>query len=317
MSNCDFIEAAKQTASILLRFVLKELNAPDSDITSVLDNHLLRCTVHLSYHRYLLSSPNMYYSIINSVLFILQVNDFLSGKSPLTLAMRLGNHMMFLQLQLSTVPPGSKRVRGPLSPSPLRGKPSKQPSPVNLAVPPRTDPSVTNNVCHDKLNLPRPLSPSSVMTPPPSPKSPSGQPSSPYTYPATNVQLPSPQLSTASSKDVTLDPTNTPPPSPCYVQKVIPNLPTIQINDETVPCRSEGYHTTPKAEGDIKERARTCPQPTTINDKTCPLGAGVSFLDNSTLAQAKRSLSMKLKEFSEQAKTEVIYFHIPSGYLNC
>ncbi|XP_013409098.1 midnolin homolog [Lingula anatina] len=34
-----------------------------------------------------------------------QVNDFLSGKSPLTLAMRLGDHMMFVQLQLSTTPP--------------------------------------------------------------------------------------------------------------------------------------------------------------------------------------------------------------------
>ncbi|GBP10402.1 Midnolin homolog [Eumeta japonica] len=32
-----------------------------------------------------------------------QVNDFLSGKSPLNLTMRLGDHMMLIQLQLSTV----------------------------------------------------------------------------------------------------------------------------------------------------------------------------------------------------------------------
>lgn len=34
-----------------------------------------------------------------------QVNDFLSGKTPLNLSMRLGDHMMLIQLQLSTVKP--------------------------------------------------------------------------------------------------------------------------------------------------------------------------------------------------------------------
>lgn len=34
-----------------------------------------------------------------------QVNDFLSGKTPLNLSMRLGDHMMLIQLQLSTVHP--------------------------------------------------------------------------------------------------------------------------------------------------------------------------------------------------------------------
>jgi hypothetical protein len=38
-----------------------------------------------------------------------QVNEFLGGRSPLTLAMRLGDHMVFVQLQLSTSPPNSKR----------------------------------------------------------------------------------------------------------------------------------------------------------------------------------------------------------------
>ncbi|CAG4941222.1 unnamed protein product [Parnassius apollo] len=36
-----------------------------------------------------------------------QVNDFLSGKSPLNLTMRLGDHMMLIQLQLSTLNSGS------------------------------------------------------------------------------------------------------------------------------------------------------------------------------------------------------------------
>ena len=36
-----------------------------------------------------------------------QVNDFLSGKAPLNLTMRLGDHMMLIQLQLSTVTPAT------------------------------------------------------------------------------------------------------------------------------------------------------------------------------------------------------------------
>ena len=36
-----------------------------------------------------------------------QVNDFLSGKSPLNLSVRLGDHMMLIQLQLSTLNPTS------------------------------------------------------------------------------------------------------------------------------------------------------------------------------------------------------------------
>ncbi|KAL1116826.1 hypothetical protein AAG570_005296, partial [Ranatra chinensis] len=38
-----------------------------------------------------------------------QVNDFLSGKAPLNLTMRLGDHMMLIQLQLSTVAPSGSR----------------------------------------------------------------------------------------------------------------------------------------------------------------------------------------------------------------
>ncbi|KAK6634760.1 hypothetical protein RUM44_000007 [Polyplax serrata] len=38
-----------------------------------------------------------------------QVNDFLSGKAPLNLTMRLGDHMMLIQLQLSSVTPSMTR----------------------------------------------------------------------------------------------------------------------------------------------------------------------------------------------------------------
>ncbi|XP_046578147.1 midnolin-like [Haliotis rubra] len=46
-----------------------------------------------------------------------QVNDFLSGRAPLLLAMRLGDHMMFVQLQLSTSQCVSRRSRGHATPT--------------------------------------------------------------------------------------------------------------------------------------------------------------------------------------------------------
>ena len=49
--------------------------------------------------------------VLIKLLFILQVVDFLSGKAPLNLTMRLGDHMMLIQLQLSTVNSSSNSKR--------------------------------------------------------------------------------------------------------------------------------------------------------------------------------------------------------------
>ncbi|XP_043119239.1 midnolin-like [Puntigrus tetrazona] len=43
-----------------------------------------------------------------------QVSDFLSGRSPLTLALRVGDHMMFVQLQLAPQPSLSRGPAGPI-----------------------------------------------------------------------------------------------------------------------------------------------------------------------------------------------------------
>lgn len=45
-----------------------------------------------------------------------QVNDFLSGKSPLNLSVRLGDHMMLIQLQLSTINPTTQQQTTTQSP---------------------------------------------------------------------------------------------------------------------------------------------------------------------------------------------------------
>ena len=57
--------------------------------------------------------PSLFNFIINNneTIFILQVVDFLSGKAPLNLTMRLGDHMMLIQLQLSTVNSSSNSKR--------------------------------------------------------------------------------------------------------------------------------------------------------------------------------------------------------------
>ncbi|XP_018784778.1 PREDICTED: probable RNA methyltransferase bin3 [Bactrocera latifrons] len=64
-----------------------------------------------------------------------QVNDFLSGKTPLNLSMRLGDHMMLIQLQLSTVNPangsssataGSSCTSGSSSSAALRARSSQR-----------------------------------------------------------------------------------------------------------------------------------------------------------------------------------------------
>lgn len=41
----------------------------------------------------------------------LQVSDFLSGRSPLTLALRVGDHMMFVQLQLAAQQSGGPQLQ--------------------------------------------------------------------------------------------------------------------------------------------------------------------------------------------------------------
>ncbi|XP_056637272.1 midnolin homolog [Diorhabda carinulata] len=70
-----------------------------------------------------------------------QVNEFLCGKAPLNLSMRLGDHMMLIQLQLSTV---------------SGAKPSTTPSPTSPSS------SATTSIC-----------PSSTSQPPSSPSPPS------------------------------------------------------------------------------------------------------------------------------------------------
>lgn len=85
-----------------------------------------------------------------------QVNDFLSGKSPLNLTMRLGDHMMLIQLQLSTLHSSSSSSRSVRSSTPIKSSTSstkpkcdtkESPSPQNSSQKPND-----KNVDNDKSN---------------------------------------------------------------------------------------------------------------------------------------------------------------------
>ena len=58
----------------------------------------------------MVTCPSLF-NFIKNTLVLLQVVDFLSGKAPLNLTMRLGDHMMLIQLQLSTVNSSSNSKR--------------------------------------------------------------------------------------------------------------------------------------------------------------------------------------------------------------
>lgn len=62
-----------------------------------------------------------------------QVSDFLSGRSPLTLALRVGDHMMFVQLQLAAqhAPMQHRHVLAAAAAAAARGDPSVTATPVS------------------------------------------------------------------------------------------------------------------------------------------------------------------------------------------
>ncbi|XP_064604590.1 midnolin-like [Liolophura sinensis] len=89
-----------------------------------------------------------------------QVNDFLSGKAPLLLAMRLGDHMMFVQLQLSTAPCVARRNRNHAAPLLTPPTAAASPSPtVGQGVPSTT---VVNSTVTGTSSQGPPLSPNSL-----------------------------------------------------------------------------------------------------------------------------------------------------------
>ncbi|KAM8873601.1 midnolin [Spinachia spinachia] len=128
-----------------------------------------------------------------------QVSDFLSGRSPLTLALRVGDHMMFVQLQLAAQQSGGPQLqhrhlvtRG--NAEPATGQPRV----------PHPHPHRPHPHSHPAPHLPQPhLVPSS----PPSPASPS------FPLPSAHHQ-PLPPMYHQSPSPAHCSPPTPPPPSP-------------------------------------------------------------------------------------------------------
>ncbi|CAH1772588.1 unnamed protein product [Owenia fusiformis] len=116
---------ASETIDGLKRAVGKKLKVPKDRITLLYKDRLLKEGTLFEHqvvdHSKITLLPNVESGLMtnkaeNSVmqalenLTELQVNEFLAGKAPLTLAMRLGDHMMFVQLQLSTTQLNTKKA---------------------------------------------------------------------------------------------------------------------------------------------------------------------------------------------------------------
>nr|XP_015827094.2 midnolin isoform X1 [Nothobranchius furzeri] len=137
-----------------------------------------------------------------------QVSDFLSGRSPLTLALRVGDHMMFVQLQLAAQQSGGPQLqhrhlitRG--NTEATAGQPTGQPRV------PHTHPHSHHHHSHHPHNHPSPH----LSQPLPAPSSPSSPGSSSFPLPSTHHQ-PVPPMYHQFPSTAHCSPPTPPPHSP-------------------------------------------------------------------------------------------------------
>lgn len=106
-------------------------------------------------------STSIHYSKFISF-FLFQVNDFLSGKAPLNLTMRLGDHMMLIQLQLSTISPSTSRRSATASSSSSSSTSSPKKSSCKVHPPPSLDIPIETAAMATAATLCTPQEPSSL-----------------------------------------------------------------------------------------------------------------------------------------------------------
>ncbi|CAH0555453.1 unnamed protein product [Brassicogethes aeneus] len=86
-----------------------------------------------------------------------QVNKFLCGKAPLNLSMRLGDHMMLIQLQLSTVSSTSSSSASSSGSSSTSSSPSTTPTPLAESAP-----TTASGKPPPSTHVPAPVSPAAA-----------------------------------------------------------------------------------------------------------------------------------------------------------
>lgn len=228
-----------------------------------------------------------------------QVNAFLAGRSPLTLAMRLGSHMMFVQLQLSTTPPGTSKHHPPSAKSPRhRCATTRGMASVPSASP--QAPASTPNT-HRQSCIPKPtpiLAPLSLT-----PETLTRNPQDSVTR---KLNVPS-QLSNIDSKSVPHSPhlgmtapsmaSGNPFPSSPLPGQPAPGFP----HPEGAQEGASGQDRPRTSCGHMPVGAQCPASPSTPG----PVSPTLPFLDSSSFAEAKRSLSLRLKEFSQNATSHI------------
>ena len=231
--------------------------------------------------------------------FFFQVNDFLAGKSPLTLAMRLGDHMMFVQLQLSTSQSSSKRTTSSSSSSKHRS--AKHAGGISSS-----SASSTSSQSRHQANAPHLQQQQKQQTVP-------SYVSPPQVSPSNSISSPSP-LGTGSKVVVPVpvhaQPRSTSHPyAACHPNNSNPSL-QLPAAAGAAPQIASGLNAPKPATG------VTAPKPTKVD--------GAPVLDSTALAEASRNLSQKLKELSAASSTHIKtpidvkqkkVTHIPSIFL--
>jgi len=225
-----------------------------------------------------------------------QVNDFLSGKAPLNLTMRLGDHMMLIQLQLSTVSSSgsSKRLQTAASTVASTGAAAALNASTVAPEPPQaTATAATACSAGNIIGTPR-LIPGVDA------------------YPITRVRNVSDD-SDDNSMDTTEDVSPPPPPSPVVaatdataaapVEPVAPTPPTLTPTTITTsaPCSCDAS-------------TSTASTTTATGDKP--------QLDTRALAEASRNLTQTLKQLSSEVLTtksgsKEVSFALSSFRLQC
>lgn len=215
-----------------------------------------------------------------------QVHEFLTGKSPLTLAMRLGDHMMFVQLQLSTNAPGYKRASNHSN-----YRCSKRPSNVS---------SLSNSVPGQSLAHAQAQAAAAAQA--------SAQARTPSLArfavpPGVTTSATAPTTSTAATSGAG---PRTARPNEAAIAPVVNNAmpgplpsplaatPAPSVEEMIRGARdSPVTNTTPSTSTNSSRHSSTSSEGSETSDTELPV------LDSAALAQAKRNLSQKLKEISQ------------------
>ena len=190
-----------------------------------------------------------------------QVHEFLTGKSPLTLAMRLGDHMMFVQLQLSTNSPGYRRASS-----------SNYRCSKNKTMPPPTVAASSSSSTTSSLSSSQRSQSSQKQT----------RPTVPVTPAAGHLGMMRPPSEAAVAPVMTAVPAPVPSPPPA----------------SPAPSTSSSPSASPIE--DMMRGARDSLSPVSCSDSSSDTSdSELPVLDSAALAQAKRNLQQKLKEISQ------------------